>query len=394
MADVSTRDAKLIQYLNEAYGKEKELETALQAHIGMTDARAVQEAPPAAPARRRSRTPRPRAPHQEARRRRPRPADRRRSRARRSRPAKGPLHALRGTGEEEKLLKNAKTEYSEEHEEIATYTAIETFAESVGDKETAKLARSIRRDEERMAELPRATDPELAKGVGHAPRCPPRSAPTAVVARARAGRRAEASVGHRSRSTSGSRGRGSGSSRSRSRSSSSGPGSSGSRTAASARDPLTGPCPSDSSPPATSSSAGSSCASALELAGVLVFRVSGMSYGNAGYEPLPGVFDEAFEGPDVHAAHYERSLKAVAEPARRRSPPTSKRSRGARRSPSAPPTTACWRSTRCPGCSTAGGVEHDRGGDSPARRALEHFLADVYFEREIVAAGVLPERVI
>src|SRR4051795_13285136 len=37
MADeLSTRDAKLIQYLNEAYGKEKELETALQAHIKMT----------------------------------------------------------------------------------------------------------------------------------------------------------------------------------------------------------------------------------------------------------------------------------------------------------------------------------------------------------------------
>src|SRR4029078_8919126 len=36
MADeLTTRDAKLIQYLNEAYGKEKELETALQAHIKM-----------------------------------------------------------------------------------------------------------------------------------------------------------------------------------------------------------------------------------------------------------------------------------------------------------------------------------------------------------------------
>ena len=33
---MSTRDEKLIQYLNEAYGKEKELETALQAHISMT----------------------------------------------------------------------------------------------------------------------------------------------------------------------------------------------------------------------------------------------------------------------------------------------------------------------------------------------------------------------
>src|SRR4051794_2011034 len=36
MADINARDTKLIQYLNEAYGKEKELETALQAHIAMT----------------------------------------------------------------------------------------------------------------------------------------------------------------------------------------------------------------------------------------------------------------------------------------------------------------------------------------------------------------------
>src|SRR5919197_3680025 len=36
MAELTTRDAKLIQYLNEAFGKEKELETALTAHIGMT----------------------------------------------------------------------------------------------------------------------------------------------------------------------------------------------------------------------------------------------------------------------------------------------------------------------------------------------------------------------
>ena len=65
--------------------------------------------------------------------------------------AKGPLHALRGTSAEEKELINAKTEYSEEHEEIATYTAIEALATHVGDEETARLARSIRRDGERMA---------------------------------------------------------------------------------------------------------------------------------------------------------------------------------------------------------------------------------------------------
>ena len=32
----TVREAKLLQYLNEAYGKERELETALEAHIAMT----------------------------------------------------------------------------------------------------------------------------------------------------------------------------------------------------------------------------------------------------------------------------------------------------------------------------------------------------------------------
>src|ERR1044072_5646222 len=36
---LSTSDTKLVQYLNEAYGKEKQLETALQAHISMTQQR-------------------------------------------------------------------------------------------------------------------------------------------------------------------------------------------------------------------------------------------------------------------------------------------------------------------------------------------------------------------
>src|SRR4051812_50024630 len=34
--ETPARDAKIVQYLNEAYGKEKQLETALQAHIGLT----------------------------------------------------------------------------------------------------------------------------------------------------------------------------------------------------------------------------------------------------------------------------------------------------------------------------------------------------------------------
>ena len=35
MAELRAREAKLVQYLNEAFGKEKQLETALEAHIGM-----------------------------------------------------------------------------------------------------------------------------------------------------------------------------------------------------------------------------------------------------------------------------------------------------------------------------------------------------------------------
>ncbi len=60
------------------------------------------------------------------------------------------MHALRGTGEEEKQLKNAKTEYASEAEEIATYAAIETLAGVLGDNETQRLARTIGREEERM----------------------------------------------------------------------------------------------------------------------------------------------------------------------------------------------------------------------------------------------------
>ena len=37
---------------------------------------------------------------------------------------------MRGTGEEEEELKNAKTDYANEAEEIATYSAIESLAEA------------------------------------------------------------------------------------------------------------------------------------------------------------------------------------------------------------------------------------------------------------------------
>jgi ferritin-like metal-binding protein YciE len=165
MADLNARDAKLVQYLNEALAKEKELETALTAHIGMTTR---------PPYKKRLQA------HLRETKAHARGLERRIKQlggagatatavstvaSRALAAAKGPLHAIRGSGEQEKMLKNAKTQYSEEHEEIATYTAIETLAEAVGDKDTAKLARGIRREEERMARFLEKLIPTLARAV-------------------------------------------------------------------------------------------------------------------------------------------------------------------------------------------------------------------------------------
>src|SRR6476646_1059109 len=150
MSDPNERDSKLVQYMNEAYGKERELETALQAHIAMTTK---------APYKRRLKEHlRETKAHSKA-------LERRIRKlgggghaiqtvvAKTMAAAKGPLHMIRGSGEQEKMLKNAKTEYFNEHEEIATYLGIETLAERVGDRETVKLAKVIRREEERMAKF-------------------------------------------------------------------------------------------------------------------------------------------------------------------------------------------------------------------------------------------------
>ncbi|MGH2911527.1 MAG: DUF892 family protein [Solirubrobacteraceae bacterium] len=162
MAELSAGNGKLVQYLNEAFGLEKRLETALEAHIAITvqptyKKRLKQHL---SETKRHGRdvkkrikelggatttvdTPGP-APVTEA-------AQAVLSGAQKAVAlAQGPLHALRGTGEEEKQLKNAKTEYASEAEEIATYAAIETLAGVLGDKETQRLARTIGREEERM----------------------------------------------------------------------------------------------------------------------------------------------------------------------------------------------------------------------------------------------------
>jgi ferritin-like metal-binding protein YciE len=148
MADMNERDAKLVQYLGEAYGKERELEAALGAHIAMTAK---------GPYKKRLQQ------HLKETKSHAKQVERRIKQlggggqtlqgtvGKLTAAAKGPLHAIRGGGEQEKMLKNAKTEYFNEHEEIATYLAIETLAERVKDSETAKLARGIRREEERMA---------------------------------------------------------------------------------------------------------------------------------------------------------------------------------------------------------------------------------------------------
>jgi ferritin-like metal-binding protein YciE len=148
MAEMNERDAKLVQYLSEAYGKERELETALQAHIAMTAK---------GPYKKRLQQ------HLKETKSHAKQVERRIKKlggggqtlqtavGKLTAAAKGPLHMIRGDSEQEKMLKNAKTEYFNEHEEIATYLAIETLAEKVRDSETAKLARGIRREEEKMA---------------------------------------------------------------------------------------------------------------------------------------------------------------------------------------------------------------------------------------------------
>jgi ferritin-like metal-binding protein YciE len=177
MADPTARELKLIQYLNEAYAKEKELETALQAHISMTTRppykKRLQEHLKETKAQARALERRikklggtPEAvdlPGPEAV---AKAAGKATSAAKKGAAlAKGPLHALRGTSEAEKMLKNARDEFWNEAEEIAHYTAIEALATALGDAETAKLAKEHRRQEERMQKFLEKLIPQLTKAV-------------------------------------------------------------------------------------------------------------------------------------------------------------------------------------------------------------------------------------
>src|SRR6201992_4131971 len=193
MADPNQRDAKLIQYLSEAYGKERELEMALQADIAMTSKATYKK-------RLKEHLKETKA-HAKA-------LDRRIKKlggggqtvaslvGKATAMAKAPIHMVRGSGEQEKLLKNAKTQFTAEQEEIPTYLAIEVFATKVGDSETAKLARDIRREEERMAKFLEGQIKQLAGAtpVDEVPAHPRRSAskPKKRAAKKRAAKRSAA----------------------------------------------------------------------------------------------------------------------------------------------------------------------------------------------------------
>jgi ferritin-like metal-binding protein YciE len=171
---LNERDTKLVQWLNEAHAKETELETALAGHVGMTQKAAYKKrlqqhlketrehkravarrikalggTPTAGPTI-------PAAPKSLG------------SAAGRAKAAvKGQVAAARAllTEQADTHVRNAQEELREEQVEIALYLRIETLAMAVGDSDTAKLAKGIRREEERMAKYLTAELPRLVKDV-------------------------------------------------------------------------------------------------------------------------------------------------------------------------------------------------------------------------------------
>jgi ferritin-like metal-binding protein YciE len=179
VSETPSRDAKLVQLLNEAYTKEKQLETALQAHVQVTTRddyakrlkdhlKETQSHATQVSRRIKQLGGNPETVSL--------PGPEGLSKAAESvsdvvgkakAAAQGPLHAVRGSGEQDKMLRNARTEYEEEAHEIATYTVIESLATAVGDTQTAKLAREILRQEERMQQFLAGLLPQLSVDVAH-----------------------------------------------------------------------------------------------------------------------------------------------------------------------------------------------------------------------------------
>lgn len=234
MAELNERDTKLVQFLNEAHAKEKELETALQLHIGMTTKKPYKKR-----LQEHLRETKDHSRQIERRLKKIGGGDLIKSLEKTAATAvgkaratvKGQVDAVRGAApiggpnEAEQMLKNARQQYTEEAQEIATYKTIVAFAEKVGDKETVQLAKGILRDEERMAKFLDRQIQTLTNGVVTAS-VPASQRPT----RRRSTRRRSAS---RSRSASTRSRSASRSTRSRSRSSSRASGSARKRTSGS-----------------------------------------------------------------------------------------------------------------------------------------------------------------
>ena len=174
MADLNERDAKLVQWLNEAHAKEAELEADLTAHIALTEKKSYKKRlqdhlKETRDHKRRvasrikalggSATTGPNLPGA--------PDVVGEAAGKAVAAVKGQVGTARAavTEQAETHLRNAQEELREEHVEIAIYTRLETLAEEVGDRESAKLARAIRRDEERMAKYLDAELQRLVKDV-------------------------------------------------------------------------------------------------------------------------------------------------------------------------------------------------------------------------------------
>ena len=217
MPDLNERDTKLVQWLNEAHAKEAELEADLTAHIALTEKQSYkkrlrQHLTETKDHKRRvaarikqlggSASTGPSLPGV--------PTAVGEAAGKAVAAVKGQVGTARAavTSQAETHLRNAQEELREEHVEIAIYSRIQTLAEAVGDKETAQLAKAIRRDEERMAKF---LDAELARLVKDVVRAEIPRAQRATATRRRRSTR---------RSTTGSRSTGRSSSSSRARSSS------------------------------------------------------------------------------------------------------------------------------------------------------------------------------
>jgi ferritin-like metal-binding protein YciE len=166
MASTETpaRDSVIVKYLNEAYGKEKQLETNLQALIGRAQnhktlkkglqdhlkvtknqAREIERRIKALGGKAEAG---PDLPGPDAVGGAGAAATNLANRALAA--AKGPMQMLRGTGEADNMLRNVRDAFWNEAEEIGHYNVIEQVAEKLRDRETVQLAKRFRREEERM----------------------------------------------------------------------------------------------------------------------------------------------------------------------------------------------------------------------------------------------------